>query len=107
MYSNSRDCGLDLRKAVAPRLSIAPVVLVEPIGTNFLRISERQTLRPIIDALALRPSRSAQAAFQIVEFGVGRRDFEGGDFIAHRSFLLRDDFRVEPAMSPTDPLMSS
>src|SRR5260370_32560895 len=107
MYSDSVDCGLELRKAVEPRLSMAPVVLLEPIRTNFLRVSERQTLRPIIDALALRPSRSAQAAFQIVEFGVGRRNSEGCDFVAHRGLRLRDDFRAESDMSPTDPLMSS
>src|SRR5260370_14556421 len=107
MYSNSVDFGLELRKSCEPVFSMTPVVLVKPIRTNFLRISERQTLRPIIDALALRPSRSAQAAFQIVEFGVGRRDFEGCDFVAHRSLRLRDDFRVESDMSPTDPLMSS
>src|SRR6266436_2734689 len=102
MYSDAVDCGLELRKAIEPRLSIAPVVLLEPIRTNFLRVSQRQSLRPIIDALALRPSRSAQAAFQIVEFGVGRRDSEGCDFVAHRHFRLRSDLRAESDLSPND-----
>src|SRR5713101_792473 len=91
MYPESIDGGLELRKAVEPRLSPAPVVFLEPIRTDVLCVPERQPLRPIIDTLPLRPSRGAQAAFQIVEFGVCRRDSEGGDFVAHRPLSLRDD----------------
>src|SRR6266850_1825415 len=84
MYGESVDCGLELRKAVEPRLSFAPVVFLEPIRTDVLRVPERQPLRPIIDTLPLRPSRDTQAALQIVEFSVCCRDSERSDFVAHR-----------------------
>src|SRR6266853_1051595 len=84
MYRESVDRGLELRKAIEPRLSFAPVVFLEPIRTDILRIRERQPLRPIVDTLPLRPSRATQAALQIVEFSVSYRDAERGDFVAHR-----------------------
>src|SRR5690348_4358346 len=84
MYRESVDRGLELRKTVEPRLSFAPVVFLEPIRTDILRVRERQSLRPVIDTLPLRPSRATQAALQIVEFSVCCRNSERGDFVAHR-----------------------
>ena len=59
------DLRLKLRKAIQPCFARAPVVFLEPVLANLLRIGERQALRPVIDALALGPSGSAQASLQV------------------------------------------
>ena len=62
VYPKPVDRRLELREAVEASLARAPVVLLQPIGGDLLRVCERQPLRPIVDALALGPSRLAQAA---------------------------------------------
>jgi hypothetical protein len=56
MNSESVDPGLELRETVEQSLASAPVVLLQPISSDLLRVSERQPLRPVVDALALGPS---------------------------------------------------
>ena len=80
---------LELREAVETSLPCAPVVLLQPIGGDLLRVCQRQPLRPIIHALVLGPSRLAQAALQVVELGVSRCDPERLDIVAHRCSSLR------------------
>ena len=60
------DGGFELREAVEQRLSRTPIVFIEPVGSDFLRVGQRQSLRPIIDAFGLGPSRLAQAALQVI-----------------------------------------
>src|ERR1700693_5040363 len=83
---------LELREAVEASLPCAPVVLLQPISGDLLRVCERQPLRPVIHALALGPSRLAQSALQVVELGVSRWGAERLDIVSHRwhrTFLLR------------------
>ena len=107
MYPDSVDGGFELRKAVEPRLPRAPVVFFEPVLTDFLRVRERQSLRPVIDTLALGESSGPQAAFQIVEFGVGRLDFERDDFVAHGCLTLRIDLGTKSDQSRNELSVSS
>jgi len=69
--------------SVEARLPFAPVVFLKPVGADLLRVAERQSLRPVVDALALGPSGRAQTALQIVELLVGRSYPKGFDVGAH------------------------
>src|SRR6516225_9709452 len=89
VYPNPVNRRLELREAVEASLPYAPVVLLQPISCDLLRVCKRQPLRPAIHALALGPSRLAQSALQVVELGVSRCDAERLDIVAHRCSSLR------------------
>src|SRR5262249_1076473 len=78
------DLGLELGEPIKPGFSRAPVILVAPIGMHFLHVTQRNSLRPIIYALAFGPSRRLEAALQVVELRIGSGNFEGYDFLTHR-----------------------
>src|SRR5580700_342631 len=59
------NCGNRLR-----RCSRAPVILLQPVRRDLFRIGERQTLGPVVDALALGPSGLPQSALEVGELGV-------------------------------------
>src|SRR5271156_2376118 len=82
----------ELREAIEPRLARAPVVFLQPVFGDLLRVCERQPLRPVVDALALGPSRLAKAPLEIVELRIGRRYPEGFDIVAHCISLCRTTF---------------
>src|SRR5579885_3568007 len=94
MDAEAVDFGFELGETVKPRLSIAPVVFFEPVLADLLRIRERQSLRPVIDAFALRPSRGAQPALQILELVVAGGNFERNNLITHGCVLLDGDNRI-------------
>src|SRR5262245_51038363 len=76
MDADPVDLGLVLREAVQPRFPRAPVVFVRPVLADVLDVGEGNTLRPVVDALALGKTRRAQATPKIVELGVACVDGE-------------------------------
>src|SRR5215469_6596366 len=75
--------GFELGKPVKLRFARPPVVLVEPVGANLFGVGERQSLRPVIHAFALRPARGTQAALQVVELFVAGGNLEGDNLTTH------------------------
>ena len=77
----------ELRKAVEVRLAGAPVVVVQPIGAEVLRVGQRQALAPVVRRFGLRPARGGQAALEVVQLRIGDVDAELAYF-AHLLFLF-------------------
>jgi hypothetical protein len=84
MDAEAVDRGLELRKLIQPRLAPAPVVFLQPVRRDLLRIAEGQPLRPVIDAFTLRLSRRPQAPLEILELVIFYLDAKGRDLVAHR-----------------------
>ena len=66
---------------IQPRLDAAPVIVVAPIGRQFLRIGERDALIPVVDRFLLGPARPRQPVFQIVERRLRHIDGEAADIV--------------------------
>ena len=73
------DLGPELGMRVDARLRRPPVVLVAPVGAEFLDVGQRNALGPVVDGLGLRKARTREPVAQIVEFGVADFDAEGVD----------------------------
>jgi hypothetical protein len=74
--------GLELWKPVEERLSRAPIVFLKPVGCHRLHISQRQPLRPVIDAFALGPSRRTKAPLEIFELLIRRGNSKKYNLVA-------------------------
>ena len=100
MYPEAVDRRLELREAVEARLARAPVILVAPICGDLLRVGERRSLRPVVNALALGPSRLAQPALEVVELRIGRGDSGKVRYCCSSNDLLPNCFSESSALAP-------
>ena len=80
----------ELRKAIEPRLALAPVVLFRPVAADVPDPFQRRALAPVIDQFSFRPACVAQPRFEVVEDAVADRNAIGFDFSAHVQ-LQRDE----------------
>jgi hypothetical protein len=60
------DFGGELVKPVQRGFACAPVVFACPVVGQLAGVTQRDALRPVVDALGLRPSRAAQPVLQVV-----------------------------------------
>ena len=89
MNPQAVDRGPELRKPIELLLARTPVVLLEPVFTQLLRITERDALGPVVHAFRLGPACVAQPPLQVVELLVSCRNAKRFDVITHElpSFL--------------------
>jgi hypothetical protein len=90
MDAETVDRSLELRELIQSRLAPAPVVFLEPVRRDLLRIAEGQPLRPVINAFTLRPSRRPQTPLEILELVIFYIDTKGRDLVAHRRVCFRN-----------------
>jgi hypothetical protein len=78
------DLGGELVEPVQRDLACAPVVFVGPVIGQLTGVTQRDALRPVVDAFGLRPSGAGQPVLQVGEVGVGNRDAKRVD-LGHAS----------------------
>jgi hypothetical protein len=73
--------GAELRQSVKAGLGGPPVVNLGPVVAKFLHVSERNSLRPVLDGFALRPARVLEALTKIIEVVLGNLDAKLCDLV--------------------------
>ena len=68
------ELGPELRDGVQPGLGCPPVVFVRPVAANVLDVFEGDSLGPVVDGFAFRPTGATQAVSQVLEVGLGDLD---------------------------------
>src|SRR5579884_2272902 len=77
MHGNARDVDLILLVAIDGLLCFAPVVGIEPVVNEFLKVGTTHTVIPIVIANIQRPSGKLQSCTQVRELLV-RNVYPGG-----------------------------
>jgi hypothetical protein len=90
--SKTIDFGGELRKAIEPRLALAPIVFLSRVAADVLDPFQQRALAPVVDQLGFRPARVAQPRFEIIEDVVADRNSIRFDFSAH------DHFKAQPEL---------
>ena len=75
-------------EGVHPRLGRAPVIVVSPVFAEGLHPCERRALAPVVDRLALRPSRARQPLSQVLQRTVGEGERIWSDGVGHVRILF-------------------
>src|SRR6516164_350746 len=83
VYPQAVDFGFELWETVEQRLPRAPIILLQPVGGDFLCVGERQALCPVIDAFALRPAGFPETPLEVFELLIGRGNLKGCDLFTH------------------------
>ena len=87
MNVDAVDLGEEMVVGVELSFEAPPVVVLGPVGAEFLGVGEWDALAPIVDRFRVSPAGTGEPIAKIGDLVVGDTDGEGADGVAHRAML--------------------